>query len=73
MKRGQSTKASKEAITLSRKRQTELQKLLSGYLLARSKESELSEQLTEKNECIVFCELTPFQVHYVLLQWVDVA
>jgi hypothetical protein len=62
MKRGQTKTADRAAVQLGRKRGAELVRALAPLLLRRTKRDTLANELKDKFERIVFCNLTPLQV-----------
>lgn len=61
IKRGGARNAHSDAVALSNKRQYELQKLVTKYMLQRFKEVELSDELKSKEDIVVFCSLSDIQ------------
>lgn len=60
IKRAQKKSASEDAVQRGRQRQKELKKLLSAYMLCRTK-SVIEHELKGKDDIIVFCELSELQ------------
>ncbi|EIE19153.1 hypothetical protein COCSUDRAFT_20093, partial [Coccomyxa subellipsoidea C-169] len=62
MKQGQKRDCTDLQLAKAQKRQVQLDKLLKCFLLRRTKESTIKDQLPKKTDNIVFCKLAPLQM-----------
>eukprot|EP00884_Botryococcus_braunii_P005792 jgi/Botrbrau1/15213/Bobra.0149s0068.5 len=61
LKEGQRSDADLRMLAKAKKRQVQLTKVLNKYLLRRTKEGSIKDQLPTKTDHIVFCALSPLQ------------
>jgi SNF2 family DNA or RNA helicase len=61
IKAGRKKDASQSIVNRGEKKSANLQKLLKGFYLARNKETELKDTLTDKDESVVFVQMSDLQ------------
>ena len=69
MTRGSRFDATKQDLAIAREKQNQLNQMKRTWMIRRTKSKTISDQLPRKNDQVVFCSLSPFQVIIFNLIW----
>ena len=70
MTRGSRFDATKQDLAVGREKQNQLNQMKRTWMIRRTKSKTISDQLPRKNDQVVFCSLSPFQVIVFNLIWI---